>query len=29
MSRILLLDACRKVMGKSFELLGMETIERI
>jgi arginyl-tRNA synthetase len=28
-SRILLLEATRKVMAKCFDLLGMKTIERI
>jgi len=29
LSRVLLLDASRKVMAKSFDLLGMKTIEKM
>ena len=29
LSRILLLDTCRKVMAKSFDLLGIKTIDKI
>lgn len=28
-SRVLLLDACRKVMSKAFDLLGMQKIDKI